>query len=123
MSQGKFSIVFLSKYKTKNLVRMLLLLSEVSPSVLGLDVGHALQLSKILSLFIKRNVPRSFSSSASFLGKDLIFSVFVSSRMDGLNLSSNFKGVALVSPFFVQFGSFIKIQLNLVLSVQPACLL
>jgi hypothetical protein len=88
MSQGKFSIVFLSKYKTKNLVRMLLLLSEFSPSDLGLDVGHALQLSKILSNFIKRNVPRSFSASASFLGRDLIISVFVSSRMDGLNLSS-----------------------------------
>jgi hypothetical protein len=27
-------------------VRMLLLLSEFSPSVLGLDVGHAFQLSK-----------------------------------------------------------------------------
>ncbi len=63
MSQGKFSIVFLFKYKTKNLVRMLLLLSEFSPSVLGLDVGHALQLSKILSIFIKRNVPCSFSLS------------------------------------------------------------
>ncbi len=63
MSQGKFSIVFLSKYKTKNLVRMLLLLSEFSPSVLSLDVGHALQLSKILSIFIKRNVPCSFSLS------------------------------------------------------------
>ncbi len=60
MSQGKFSIVFLSKYKTKNLVRVLLLLSEFSPSVLGLDVGHALQLSKILSIFIKRDVPCSF---------------------------------------------------------------
>ncbi len=89
MSQGKFSIVFLSKYKTKNLVRMLLLLSDFSPSVLGLDVGHALQLSKILSIFIKRNVPSYFSSSASFLGRDLIISVFVSSHMDGLNLSSN----------------------------------
>jgi hypothetical protein len=32
MSQGKFSIVFLSKYKTKNLVHMLLLLSDFSPS-------------------------------------------------------------------------------------------
>jgi hypothetical protein len=60
MSQGKFSIVFLSKYKTKNLVRVLLLLSEFSPSVLGLDVGHVLQLSKILSIFIKRDVPCSF---------------------------------------------------------------
>jgi hypothetical protein len=89
MSQGKFSIVFLSKCKTKNLVHMLLLLSEFSPSVLGLDVGHAFQLSKILSNFIKRNVPCSFSSSASFLGRDLIISVFVSFRMDGLNLSSN----------------------------------
>ncbi len=88
MSQGKFSIVFLSKYKTKNLICMLLLLSKFSPSVLGLDVGHAFQLSKILSNFIKRNVPRSFSSSASFLGIDLIISIFVSSRMDGLNLSS-----------------------------------
>jgi len=46
MFQGKFSIVFLSKYKTKNVVRMLLLLSEFSPFVLGLDVGHAFQLSK-----------------------------------------------------------------------------
>ncbi len=88
MSPGKFPIVFLSKYKTKNVVRMLLLLSEFSPSVLGLDVGHALQLSKILSNFIKRNVFHSFSSSAFFLGRDLIISVFVSSRVDGLNLSS-----------------------------------
>jgi hypothetical protein len=31
--------------------------------------------------------------------------------------------VALVSCFFVQFGSFIKIQLNLDLSVQPALVL
>ncbi len=76
MSQGKFSIVFLSKYKTKNLVHMLLLLSEFSPSVLGLDVGHALQLSKILSIFIKRNVPRSFLSSASFLGREISLSLF-----------------------------------------------
>jgi hypothetical protein len=45
MSQGKFSIVFLSKYKTKNLVRMLLLLFEFSYSVIGLDVGHGFQLS------------------------------------------------------------------------------
>jgi hypothetical protein len=88
MSQGKFSIVFLSKYKTKDLVRMLLLLSKFSPSVIGLDVGHFFQLSKILSNFIKRNVPRSFSSNASFLGRNLIISVFVSFHMDGLNLSS-----------------------------------
>jgi hypothetical protein len=53
MCQGKFSILFLSKYKTKNLVHMLLLLSEFSPSVLGLDVGHALQLSKILSILLR----------------------------------------------------------------------
>jgi len=58
------------------------------PSVLGLDVGHPLQLYKIQSIFIKRNVPRSFWSSASCLGRDLIISVFVSSRMDGLNLFS-----------------------------------
>ncbi len=104
MSQGKFSIVFLSKYKTKNLVRMLLLLSEFSPSVLGLDVGHALQLSKIPSIFIKRNVPCSFSSSASFLGRNLIISVFVSSRMDGLNLSSilNLPSVLDCLPPFVR---------------------
>ncbi len=83
---------------------MLLLLSEFSPSVLGLDVGNALQLSKILSLFIKRNFPRSFSSSASFLGKDLIISVFVSSRMDGLNLSSilNLPSVLDCLPPFVR---------------------
>jgi hypothetical protein len=67
---------------------MLLLLSKFSPSVLSIDVGHALQLSKILSIFIKRKVPRSYPSSASFLGIDLIISVFVSSHMDGLNLSS-----------------------------------
>jgi hypothetical protein len=42
MSQGKFSIVFLSKYKTKNLVHMLLLLSQFSPCVLGLVVGPML---------------------------------------------------------------------------------
>jgi hypothetical protein len=67
---------------------MLLLLSKFSPSVLSIDVGHALQLSKILSIFIKRKVPRSYPSSASFLGIDPIISVFVSSHMDGLNLSS-----------------------------------
>jgi hypothetical protein len=67
---------------------MLLLLSKFSPSVLSIDVGHALQLSKILSIFIKRKVPCSYPSSASFLGIDLIISVFVSSHMDGLNLSS-----------------------------------
>jgi hypothetical protein len=108
MSQGKFSIVFPSKYKTKNLVRMLLLLSEFSPSVLGLVVGHALQLSKILSIFIKRNVPRSFSSSASFLGRDLIISVFVSSRMDGLNLSSILNPPSVLDclpPFVRKFSS------------------
>jgi len=83
---------------------MLLLLSEFSPSVLGLDVGHALQLSKILSIFIKRNVPHSFSSSVSFLGRDLIISVFVSSRMDGLNLSSilNLPSVLDCLPPFVR---------------------
>jgi hypothetical protein len=83
---------------------MLLLLSEFSPSVLGLDVGHALQLSKILSIFIKRDVPRSFSSRASFLGRDLIISVFVSSRMDGLNLSSilNLPSVLDCLPPFVR---------------------
>ncbi len=108
MSQGKFCIVFLSKYKTKNLVRMLLLLSEFSPSVLGLDVGHALQLSKILSIFIKRNVPHSFLSSASFLGRDLIISVFVSSRVDALNLSSilNLPSVLdCLPPFVTKFWS------------------
>jgi hypothetical protein len=104
MSQGMFSIVFLSKYKTKNLVHMLLLLSEFSPSVLGLDVGHALQLSKILSIFIKTNVPHSFLSSASFLGRDIIISVFVSSCMDGLNLFSilNLPSVLDCLPPFVR---------------------
>jgi len=104
MSQGKFSIVFLSKCKSKNLVRMLLLLSEFSPFVLDLDVGHAFQLSKILSNFIKRNFPRSFSSSASFLGRDLIISVFVSSGMDGLNLSSilNLPSMLDCLPHFVR---------------------
>jgi hypothetical protein len=104
MFQGKFSIVFLSKYKYKNLVRMFCLLSESSPAELGLDVGHALQLSKILSFLIKRNVPRSFSSSASFLSRDLIISVFVSSRLDGLNLSSilNLPSVLDCLPPFVR---------------------
>ncbi len=88
MSQGKFSIIFLSKYTTKNLVRMLLLLSDFSPFVLGLHVGWALQLSKIPSNFIKINVLRYFSSNASFVGRDLMISVFISSPMDGLNLSS-----------------------------------
>jgi hypothetical protein len=83
-----FLLFFSPKYKTKNLVHMLFLLSEFSPSVLALDVGHALQLSKIQSIFIKRNVPRSFWSSAACLGRDLIISVFVSSRMDGLNFFS-----------------------------------
>ncbi len=103
MSQGKFSIVVLSKYKTKNLVRMLLLLSEFSPSVLGLDVGHALQLSKILSIFIKRNVPCSFSSSVSWAEISSI-SVFVSSHMDCLNLSSilNLPSVLDCLPPFVR---------------------
>jgi hypothetical protein len=41
-----------------------------------------------LSIFIKRNVPRSFLSSASFLGRNLIIFVFVSFHMDGLNLFS-----------------------------------
>jgi hypothetical protein len=104
MSQGKFSIVFLSKYKTKNSVCMLLLLSEVSPFVFDLDVGHAFQLSKILSNFIKRNVPCSFSSSASFLGRDLTIFVFVSFCMDGLNLSSvlNLPSVLDYLPPFVR---------------------
>jgi hypothetical protein len=54
MSQGKFSIVFLFKYKTKNLVRMLMLLSEFSP-VFGLDVGHVLSewKAKVL-LFVQK---------------------------------------------------------------------
>jgi len=86
MSQGKFSIVFFSKYKTKNLVHMCLLLSEFSPSVLSINVGHALQLSKILSIFIKRKVCHSCWSSASFLGRDFIICVFISSHMDDLNL-------------------------------------
>jgi hypothetical protein len=60
MSQGKFSIVFLSKYKTKNLVRMLLLLAEFSPSVLGLAVGHVLSewKAKVL-LFIQKRTRAS----------------------------------------------------------------
>jgi hypothetical protein len=67
MSQGKFSIIFLSKYMTKNLVRMLLLLSHFSPFVLGPPVGWALQLSKILCNFIMSdNALRYFSSSALF---------------------------------------------------------
>jgi len=40
MSLGKFSIIFLSKYTTQNLVRILLLLSDFS--VLGLHVGFLL---------------------------------------------------------------------------------
>ncbi len=88
MSQCKFSIIFLSRYETQNLVCMLLLMFEFSPSIFGLDVGHVLQLFKILSIFIKRSVPRSFSSNAYFLGKDLIISIFVYSRVDGLNLYS-----------------------------------
>jgi hypothetical protein len=48
------------------LVCMLLFLSEFSPYVLGLDVGHALQLSKILSIFIKRNVPVLFHQVSLF---------------------------------------------------------
>jgi hypothetical protein len=63
-------------------------LSEFSPCFLGIDIGHALQPSKILSLFIKRNVPHSPLSSAFFLVRDLIISVFVSSHMDSLDLSS-----------------------------------
>jgi hypothetical protein len=70
MSQGKFSIVFLSKYKTKNLVRMLLLLYEFSPSVLGVDVGHVLSewKAKVLLSIQKRTraslvVQTSFDSS------------------------------------------------------------
>ncbi len=53
---------------------------------------------------IKRNVPRSFSSSASFLGRDLIISVFVSSCMDGLNLFSilNLPSVLDCLPPFVR---------------------
>jgi hypothetical protein len=55
---------------------MLLLLCELSPSVLSIDVGHALQLSKFLSIFIKRKVPCSYPSSASFLGRDLCLCFF-----------------------------------------------
>jgi hypothetical protein len=67
MSQGKFSIIFLSTYTTKNLVRMLLLLSHFSPFYLGPPVGWALQLSKIPSNFITSdNALRYFSSSALF---------------------------------------------------------
>jgi hypothetical protein len=60
MSQGKFSIVFLSKYKTKNLVRMLLLLFEFSPSVPGLAVGHVLSewKAKVL-LFVQKRTRAS----------------------------------------------------------------
>jgi len=60
MSQGKFSIVFLSKYKTKNLVRMLLLLFEFFPSVLGLNVGHVLSewKAKVL-LFVQKRTRAS----------------------------------------------------------------
>ncbi len=76
--------------------------------VLGLDIGHALQLSKILSIFIKRNVPCSFSSSASFLGRDLIISVFVSSRMDGLNLSS-ILNLPFVLVFLLLLESFVSL--------------
>jgi hypothetical protein len=47
------------------LVHMLLLLSEFSPSILGIDVSHALQLSKILSIFVKKKVPHSSQSSSS----------------------------------------------------------
>jgi hypothetical protein len=49
---------------------------------------HALQLSKILNILIKRKVLCSSPSSASFLGRDLIISVLFYSHMDGLNLSS-----------------------------------
>ncbi len=88
MSQVKFYIVFLPKNETQNLVCMFLLMFKFSPSIIGLDLGLAFRLSKILSIFIKRNVPHSFSSSASFLGNDLIISVFTSFGVDGLNLSS-----------------------------------
>jgi hypothetical protein len=53
MSQGKFSIIFLSKYMTKNLVRMLLLLSHFSPFVLGLHIGWEFVQSP--RLFYKNN--------------------------------------------------------------------
>jgi hypothetical protein len=73
MSQGKFFIVFLSKYKTKNLVRMLLLMSEFSPSVLSLDVGHVLSewKAKVL-LFVQKKTRASLvvqTSSDSSLYK------------------------------------------------------
>jgi hypothetical protein len=85
---------------------MLLLMSNFSPFVLGLHVGWALQLSKIPSNFIKSNVLRSFSSSASFVGRDLMISIFVSSPVDRLNLSSslNLPSVLDYLPPFV--GSF-----------------
>jgi hypothetical protein len=79
-----------------------------APFVLGLDVGHSLQLSKILSIFIKRNVLCSFLSSASFLGKDLIISVFVSFCTDGLNFSSilnSFSMLDCLPPFVRKFWS------------------
>ncbi len=60
MSQGKFSIYFFSKYKTKNLLHMLLLLSEFSPFVLDLAVGHVLSewKAKVL-LFVQKRTRAS----------------------------------------------------------------
>jgi len=68
MSQGKFSIVFLSKYKTKNLVRMLLLLFEFFPFVLGLAVGHVLSdwKAKVL-LFVQKRIRASLVVQTSFV--------------------------------------------------------
>jgi hypothetical protein len=65
-----------------------MLWSEFSPCILGIDISHPLQLSRILSLFIKRKVPCSPLSSACFLARDHIISVFVSSHLNCLHLSS-----------------------------------
>jgi hypothetical protein len=57
-----------------------------------------------MSIFIKRNVPFPFSSNVFFLCKDLIISIFVSSHIDGLNISSilNLPSMLYCLPPFVR---------------------
>jgi len=83
MSQGKFSIFFSPSIRPR--IWFICFCCCLGFLLLFLVLMLAM-LYNCLSIFIMRNVPHSFSSSASFLGRDLIISVFVSSHMDGLNL-------------------------------------
>jgi hypothetical protein len=57
-------LLFSFKYKTKNLVHMVMFLFEIPPCDLSISVGHALQLTKIEPFYSKK---RSFSPVKCFL--------------------------------------------------------